>query len=369
MAVPSVFISSVISGFDEVREKAAEGVERVGMHPVRSERLAAESDSPRRTLLDEVARADIYLLLLGERYGESRPSPTEEEYEEAVRRSKPILVLVREGELEPEQEEFLARVRGSWGEGALSATFSGPEDVTAAVAAALGRHQAGIVNDAPAATARAAELARGQETHGSSSGVAARLSLVPLRETTLLDPEALEEPDLGDALAAALRESGVVSQRTGLDPQISGAGVHLRGIEATAWVTPEAMIDTGGAITVLGPVADEEAPMGFSLVDPDRLEQFVRNAGRFAQLAWDRIDRHGEVTQVAVAAAIPEASYKGFGRARGNSMSMSMSLPAIVIAPDPAEVVPRGQAADERLAKRIVAAIRRVFADAGGIQE
>jgi len=59
MAVPSVFISSVVRGFEQVRERAADGVERVGMHPVRSERLSASSDSPKRALLDQIGNADI----------------------------------------------------------------------------------------------------------------------------------------------------------------------------------------------------------------------------------------------------------------------------------------------------------------------
>lgn len=368
MAVPSVFISSVVRGFEEVREQAAAGVDRVGMHPVRSERLSASSDSPKRALLDQVDAADVYLLLIGERYGDTKPSPTEEEYEEAVRLHKPILVLVQDGARDSEQEAFLSRVRGGWEGGALSGTFAGSDDVATAVAAALGRHQAGIVENAPDAQAKAKELAHGDDRHGGSSGVAVRVAFVPLRQTTLLDPEALDAPNLSDDLAAALRETRLVSQRIGLDSGVSSAGVHLRGSEADSWVVPEATVHADGAIVAFGSVAAEDAPMGFSLVDPDRLEQFVRRAGRFAQVAWDRIDGRREVSQVAVTAAIPDASYKGFGRTSGGSMSVSMSLPAVVIAPEPAEVVPRGQVDDERLAKRIVAAIKRVFSDAGALQ-
>jgi Domain of unknown function (DUF4062) len=369
MAVPSVFISSVVRGFERVRDRAAEGVERVGMHPVRSERLSASSASPRRALLDQIGKADIYLLLVGERYGESQPSPTEQEYEEAVRLRKPILILVQDGQRDPEQEAFLARVRSGWEGGVLSCTFSNDDDVAAAVAAALGRHQAGIIEDAPAAQARATELASRTDRHGSSSGVAARVVFVPLRHTTLLDPEALEAANLGNDLAAGLRAAGVVTQRVGLDAQVTGAGVHLQGTDAISWVTPEATVHADGAIVALASVAVDDAPMGFSLVDPDKLEQFVRGAGRFARATWDRIDERGEVSQVAVVAAIPDASYKGFGRTKGSSMTMSMSLPPVVVAPEPAEVVPRGQVDDERVARRIVAAVKRIFSDAGGTQE
>lgn len=368
MAVPSVFVSSVICGLEQVRERAAEGVERVGMYPIRSERLSASSDSPKRALLDQVSKADIYLLLIGERYGDIQPSPTEQEYEEAVRLRKPILILVQEGQRDPNQEEFLARVRGGWEGGILSGTFSNSDDVAAAVAAALGRHQAGIVEDAPTAQAKARELATRTDRHGASSGVAARVAFVPLRQTTLLDAEALDVPSLGDDLSAVLRDTGVVSQRIGLDVQVTGAGVHVQGTDAVSWVTPEATIHSDGAIVALGAVAVDDAPMGFSLVDPDKLGQFVRAAGRFAQATWDRIDERREVAQVAVVAAIPDASYKGFGRAKGSSMTVSMRLPEIVVAPEPAEVVPRGQVDAEHLAGRVVAAVKRIFSDGGGLQ-
>ena len=70
MAVSSVFISSVITDLEEVRAQAAAGVEKVGMHPIMAEKLPAAPEAPRRALLDEVAKSDIYLLLLGPRYGD-----------------------------------------------------------------------------------------------------------------------------------------------------------------------------------------------------------------------------------------------------------------------------------------------------------
>lgn len=370
MAVPSVFLSSVIRGYEDVRDAAAAGVERVGMHPIRSERLAAEASSPRRALLDEVADADLYMLLLGERYGEAtgERAPTEDEFDEAVRRHKPILVLVQEGGLEAAQQAFLERIRGSWGDGVFYGRFRGPEDVGAAVAAALGRHQAGIIEDGPAAQARAIELASGEARPGTtSSGVAARCALVPLRQLVLLDPVTLDEAHLGDDLAGLLRAADLVPQRIGLAAHVSGAGVRVEGSDVDNWTRPEAVITADGAIVVVGSVA-VEGTMGFSLVDPGKLEALVRRAGRFAQLVWDRLDARGEISRVAVAAAIPESQHKGFGAVSGNSMSMSMSLPPVVVS-DPAEIVARGQLADQEPARRVLAAIKRVFADAGAVQE
>jgi hypothetical protein len=78
----------------------------------------------------------VLVLLVGPRYGarqESGVSATEEEFDEARRRGKPILVLREEGELEPEQQEFLDRATGGWEGGALYGTFRDASDVGLAV--------------------------------------------------------------------------------------------------------------------------------------------------------------------------------------------------------------------------------------------
>ena len=63
----TVFISSVIGGFEAVRQAAREAVESMGMRPVMAEMAGARPQSPQHALLGEVAAADIYLLLLGAR--------------------------------------------------------------------------------------------------------------------------------------------------------------------------------------------------------------------------------------------------------------------------------------------------------------
>jgi hypothetical protein len=143
--VKSVFISSIQRDFGDVREAARKAVESLGMHPLMAETTGASEHSPRRALLDQVRDCNIFLLLLGPVYGEpgqSGRSPTEEEYEEAVRLGKPILVLKQNVEMEPEQQTFLERTRGSWEEGKLSGSFDGAADVGLEVVRALRAHEA-----------------------------------------------------------------------------------------------------------------------------------------------------------------------------------------------------------------------------------
>ena len=51
MAVPSFFLSGVITGFEAVRDEAAQGVCNAGMHADRSEEHPVSATSPRAALL------------------------------------------------------------------------------------------------------------------------------------------------------------------------------------------------------------------------------------------------------------------------------------------------------------------------------
>ena len=102
----TVFISAVIGGLEAVQQAAREAVESLGMRPVMAEMAGARPQSPQQALLGEVADADSYLLLLGARYGEpgaSGVSASEEEFEEANRRNKPIVILRQNVAMESQQ--------------------------------------------------------------------------------------------------------------------------------------------------------------------------------------------------------------------------------------------------------------------------
>jgi Domain of unknown function (DUF4062) len=371
MAVRTVFVSSVMSGFEAIRAAAAEGIERLDMHPVIAERTAAAPDSPRRALLDEAGSADVYLLLLGPRYGEAGPSgrsPTEEEYEEAVRRGRPIIVLVQEGELEQAQADFLERIRGSWEVGILYSKFGGEGDVALAVAAALARFERGAVESPERAAEQAEQLARGPARGYYAGGPAARLAMVPLRDAVLLDAVRLEEPDLAEAMMSLARSCGLVGQAAAIEPSVSGEGVALAAAEAGGHGRIEVTIGTDGAIAVAAPV-NGGGPFAGSVVDPDRLTSLIGAATAFARSAWERIDREDEVGRVAVALAITGAAMSVFGTVSGNSMSFGHGLPETILVAEDRVGVPRGQLGEDAQARRLLAEVRRVYLDAGAVAE
>src|SRR5438876_486812 len=232
--VQTVFISSIQGGFEDVRAAARAGVESFGLRPVMAETLGAADASPQRALLDRVAETDVLVLLVGPRYGARQASglsATEEEFDEARLRGKQVLVLRQEGELEPEQKEFLDRATGGWEGGVLYGTFRDASDVGLAVVRGLTnlRDRGARATLEPAAQARGRELAAAAQGQGySRSGSIVRVVLVPLLGHRLLDAAALEERNLPDALAAAARAAQLVPQSEGITPQVSAAGVQLQ---------------------------------------------------------------------------------------------------------------------------------------------
>jgi hypothetical protein len=369
MAVTSVFISSVQRGFEAEREAARRAVNSLRLHPLMAEDEPASPDSPRRALLDRVAEAEIFLLIVGPHYGQAGPngvSPTEDEFREAQRLGRPTVVLAHEGDMEPEQRAFLDRVTdGGWNAGKLYSRFTDAGDLALQAAAALARLMSAVVpEDASAAQARAAELAAGEQRPGMSAGVLGRVALVPTAQRELLDALSLERPDLTDALAAAARSSGLAAQQIGLKADVTSARIALTGSEPDDWVPVVIVLGVDGAVTAQGPVSGS-GQLGGMVVSPSRLGDLLAATGRFALSAWQEIDQHEQIRQAAAAVAIPDASYKGFADDTGSSLGLGGHIPDVVVAPEPAVVVDRRALGDASWVRGTVAAVRRVFLDQG----
>ncbi len=367
-AMQSAFISSVQRGFEDVRQAVYRAIESLGMRALMAEGAGAHTESPQRALLDLVRQADVFLLLVGPRYS----SPTEDEFNEARRLGKPILVLRQEGELEPEQEQFLERVAGGWKGGRLWGTFKDASDAGLEVVRAITNLRSGEQSEqlAPAAQGRAAELAGGRSGGGTyGHGSAARVALAPLVAGRLLDAIALDHPTLADTVADLARSARIVPHSVGINTRVSSEGVAIEA-GGQSWGEPLIAVGTDGAITCEFSVEGSDQ-FGSMRVDPDRLAVGITAAAQFALAVWERIDPREEVQRVAVAVAIPQAQHKVFGPSTGgSSISMgSFSMPQDVVAPQPATIVRRADLGGEELTRRLVAEVRRAFTDAGAIQQ
>jgi uncharacterized protein DUF4062 len=373
----TVFISSIQRDFSDVREAARKAVESLGMHALMAETTGASTESPRRALLDQVRDADIFLLLLGPHYGEpgeSGRSPTEDEYDEAVRLRTPILVLRQNTEMDPDQEAFLSRTRGSWDAGKLSGSFDDAAEAGLEVVKALRGHearQAATADPGLAAHAQeqAAALAQGDERPNTSgSGSKARFVAVPLVASPLLDALALEDASLVDEMQTAARTSGLVSNAMGLGSQVSSEGIRFEGKEGNAWETLRFLIGADGAIVAEGGVGGSDTHFASSVVAADRLGELVERGQRFALAVWERIDTGHDVREAALALAVPDASHKVYAEAPlGGSMSVPMGLPHVVVAPEPPRLVKREDLGNEATTRTLTAELKRRFADEGAV--
>jgi hypothetical protein len=371
----TAFISSVQRDFGDVREAAARAAEAYGLRVLMAERAAA-GGSPKGALLSLVRQSDVFILILGARYGasgEGQTSPTEDEFNEAVRIGLAILVFVQDCDREAHQESFLGRVRGAWAEGNLTASFTGPDDIGVQVIAALRRldRASDLAAARPAAEQRAADLARGSDRGSFSGGALARVALAPLIEGRLLDDVSLNRAGIADEVRALMRESGVVSQRVGIDAETNGAvGIRLAGRDAARAVgfsdeAVEVTIGLDGAVSVQAPVGGE-GPFGSSLVDPDRLGKLLAASGRFTVRTWSLFDTSSRISQLAAAIGLPSAEHRVYGRSTASSLSMGGMgrLPATLVVPEPPLVARREDLGTERIAGPLIAAVERRFRDA-----
>src|SRR5689334_19624050 len=97
----SVFLSSVRRGLEDERDYLPGLLRAAGHEPSRFEDFTAQPVPSRDACLAGVEQADVYVLLLGEQYGQpmadTGTAPTEEELTVAKRRGIPILVFRKKG--------------------------------------------------------------------------------------------------------------------------------------------------------------------------------------------------------------------------------------------------------------------------------
>lgn len=362
----SVFISSIQRDYSDVRTAVRRAVESMGMQPLMAELAGASPASPQRALLDLVGQSDVFLLLVGPRYS----NPTEQEFEEARKLGRPIIVLRQEGDLEPDQQAFLERVAGGWSGGRFWGTFTDATDVGFAAVKALTNLKEGPGQEelAQGARARALELAAGDRTAGYiPRGSGARVVFVPLLADVLLDAVALDAPDLGEHIADLARQERLIPHSVGIEPRISRGGISLdltgghHSQPGTATVGPD-----GAVVSHVEVGGDDE--LAGTRIDPALLKAGVQRTGAFALRVWERIDPREAVQHVAACVANLDAQYKVFGLPSGaRSYSLGMTLPETVVAPEPPSIVRRADISGEELADRVVAEVRRHYADAGAV--
>jgi hypothetical protein len=139
ISMSKVFISSVIKDFEEFRAAARDAIELMGHRAVMAEKFGARPYSSEVACVTEVQQADVYIVVLGKRYGFVTGeciSVTEAEFNAARASVRPVLAFVQNDEMEAEQERFAKRVQDYAG-GSFRASFSSPAELKDEVIKAL----------------------------------------------------------------------------------------------------------------------------------------------------------------------------------------------------------------------------------------
>lgn len=124
---PKIFISSTVFDLNNERSAAYNAVNKVGGFPVMSEKtMEAQSTDSLTACLSKVMESDIYVLILGGRYGwqpEGKESITELEYQTARSQNIPVLVINTTYPKDPLQKEFEGRVEPNYFRKTVSDAF------------------------------------------------------------------------------------------------------------------------------------------------------------------------------------------------------------------------------------------------------
>jgi hypothetical protein len=369
--VDKVFISSVMRGFEGERAAARRAIESLDLRAMMAETAPASPDASKHALLDVVDAADAVVLILGARYGyvaERGRSPTEDEFNHARQTGKPVFVFVQNGvQREPEQEEFVRRVQGGWGQGAFTAYFNTLEDLGFAVVQALSAHRDTRHGDAlPAAQERARRLAIGEQRRGMP-GNSVRVVFAPAGAGTLIDALVLDDGMLGDRAAGVIRTRGLVPQAAGIEAQASSRGIELSAKAPHDFHTTTVALAADGAVLVDAD-ARADGTMGGMAISYPRVEQIVAAASAIAQDLWDLLPVGDRVRQVAVTVCVPDADHHPLvlSGTTGGSMSVP-TIPSPLVAPDPPLVLRRADVGTTETGRRLAVSVKQAFADHGAV--
>jgi hypothetical protein len=364
-----IFVSSLISGMEQLRAAVRAAIISLGHEPVMAEDFGARPQSPQVSCLDALRGCDAVVLILGARYGFTQPSglsATHEEFREARERI-PVLAFAQAGaQQEPAQAAFVKEVRGGWATGLFSPEFTDPEDLRGKVTRALHDWQlarAAGPFDADELLTRA--LAPFENRHGShhGNGPTLILSLAGGPAQAILRPSEIEDPRLGRALQkeALFGDAAIFDPNAGSQPAMEDSGkLVLRQDPRLV-----ALGADGGILVRLTLEAHTRGHWLSALIEEVVAERLAA-ALRYAIWLLDRVDPTARLAQVGLAVRIEGGGHMAWRtRAEHAASPNSMSLPIIPDEPPAVHLTPahRPRAAlrfeADRIAEDLLTLLRR----------
>jgi hypothetical protein len=306
-----VFISSLITGFEPLRDAAATAITALGHEVVRAEDFPASGASPQSACLAGVRASDVVALILGDRYGYEQASglsATHEEYREA-RDSRTVLVFVQGGVSPDSQQAELIREVQGWEQGHFTASFTDADELRDCVTRAL--HDFTLATEA--APLNETELVeRAQQlipARHQSNRAALLVAVAPGPTRAVLRPAELEAAALHHfVLAESLTgDYAVLTAAAGTDQGFRGDALELRQQQAERLVR----LDESGRILVVQPAMEHDrGSSGIPSIIEEHVATSIERTFRFTARLLEYVDPVNRLTHVAPVVALLGAGYQ-----------------------------------------------------------
>ena len=304
-----IFISSVISGFEEFREAAARAIDVLGYDAVRAEDFGASASTPQQACLAGVREADLTILILGSRYGAKQPSglsATHEEYKEAREHNR-VLAFIQEGiEHEEDQAAFIQEVC-RWDTGSLTISFETEDELQNVVTRAL--HDAGVADASHAVDAK--ELLGHAEQalsalDSSRMGPQLVLVLTPGPRQEILRPSEIED----EAFTREFQQKALFGPQPLFAIEV-GTRTDLRaGWLVLSQESSSVALNSAGDLLIRLPAIDRQDYSTIPALIEEDIEVQIGSALGFAADQLERIDPVHRLSHVAIVAALVGLSYE-----------------------------------------------------------
>lgn len=383
-----VFVSSVISDYEEYRGAARNAIQVLGEVPVMAEHdFGAKPMSPRDACLEGVRKSDVYIGLFGKRYGyqtDRGKSVTEEEFEEARCRSLHILVFEERIEKEKEQLEFLSKVKG-FEEGYFIDNYYSVDELKDKIIRALANLRAGAVasqRSSAEAVTLLQQLVKSQRA-GALQEPWVLLGVIPsLAEFELVSSTDLGRNEVREKIlrAALFGDSAVLSPELGYSEVIDEDVVRfiqpaqqsVRQVEGFLELYIDGSIQVGRSIS-MGEALSLSAFRNF-LIDEEEVEALLLSTLHFIRVIFGIFGTGGRVPSIFLQARLGGLNYKMLGKIpkpEPTSVSVPMhSLPDPLIVPrNPHEISRAALSEANRTAGGLLDLIRRQFVLGGAYYE
>ena len=285
-----IFISSVISGFEEYRNAARNAIELMGDKPVMCEDFGARPYSSEMACISEVEASDIYLLILGDKYGyigSNGESVTQMEFHAAKAAGKPILAFIQDGPKEDLQDDFRKEVE-HFATGFFRGIFQTPADLKDNIVKSLRQlTQAQHALPKEAFEEKINRAVSAVTGHSSSRNPVLCLAFLPqpLHDFDIVDVERRL-----DSIFANLCSNGVLAMREGYTPECQRDWTSLKTKEASV-----SFFEDGMVLFLLSPIERRDDFFSGSFAPPSRIINLAVGAFSIIEAAgcWASISLAG----------------------------------------------------------------------------